>query len=53
MNTFPGAPVDTLWINANVATMTGVDVPHGLMENAAIAIHNGRIQWLGKFRCAR
>jgi len=44
---FPNTPIDTLWINANIATMTTGDIPYGLLENAAIAIHNGRIQWLG------
>lgn len=44
---FPQSSIDTLWVNANIATMTANDVPYGLMENAAIAIYNGRIQWLG------
>ena len=44
---FPTEVVDTLWINATIATMAASDVPYGLMVNAAIAIHNGVIQWLG------
>ena len=44
---FPNTPIDTLWINANIATMTVSEHPYGLMDNAAIAIHGGLIQWLG------
>ncbi len=44
---FPDTATDTLWVNANIATMTAGDTPYGLMKNAAIAIHDGRIQWLG------
>lgn len=47
MNNFPDSTIDTLWINANIATMTAGDTPYGLLENAAIAIRDGRIQWLG------
>lgn len=47
MNKFPKSPTDTLWVNANISTMAAGAVPYGLMENSAIAIHNGRIQWLG------
>jgi len=36
-----------IWINANLATMTGPD--YGRMENAAIAVdENGNIAWTGK-----
>ncbi len=44
---FPDTVTDTLWVNANIATMAAGDTPYGLMENAAIAVHDGRIQWLG------
>ena len=50
MNIFPKTSVDTLCINANIATMTASDESYGLMENAAIVIHRGRIQWLGRMR---
>lgn len=35
---------DTLWVNATLATMGS----GGLLEDAALAIKNGRIAWLGK-----
>jgi imidazolonepropionase len=35
---------DTLWINARLATMAG---GYGIVENAALAIKDGRIAWLG------
>ena len=44
---FPTNDIDTLWINANIATMTVSEHPYGLMNNAAIAIHGGLIKWLG------
>ena len=44
---FPESQVETLWINAHLATMAESDVPYGLIENAAIAIHDGHIQWIG------
>ncbi len=44
---FPDTATDTLWVNANIATMIAGDTPYGLIDNAAIAIHDGRIQWLG------
>lgn len=44
---FPAGNIDTLWISANIATMTVSEHPYGLMKNAAIAIHGGIIQWLG------
>ena len=47
IQTFPILTIDTLWVNANIATMTVSETPYGLMENAAIAIHDGRILWLG------
>lgn len=44
---FPQPDIDTLWINANIATMIAGEPPYGLLENSAIAIHGGHIQWLG------
>lgn len=44
---FAETQVETLWINANIATMASQDVSYGLILNGAIAIHDGRIQWLG------
>ncbi len=38
---------DTLWINARLATMTVGDAPYGLMEDAALAVQDGVITWLG------
>lgn len=39
---------DTLWYNAQLATMTDGERPFGLHENAAIALTGGRIVWIGK-----
>lgn len=36
---------DALWINGNIATMSGPG--YGLRENAAIAVKDGKIVWLG------
>ncbi len=38
---------DSLWLNAVVASMVTSDVPYGLMKQAAIAVKNGKIAWLG------
>ena len=35
-----------LLVNANFATMAG-DARHGLIENGALAISEGRIAWIG------
>ena len=37
---------DHLLVNATLATFAG-DAPYGLIERAAIALHEGRIAWLG------
>jgi imidazolonepropionase len=37
---------DRILLNATLATFAG-DAPFGLVEHAAIAIHHGRISWLG------
>lgn len=44
---FPESQIETIWINAHLATMAEGDVPYGLIENAAIAIHDGHILWIG------
>ncbi len=38
---------DSLLINATLATFAG-DAPYGLIEHGAIAMHHGRIAWLGR-----
>jgi imidazolonepropionase len=38
---------DTLWIGADLATMTGGDTSVGLIREGAIAAENGRIAWIG------
>ncbi len=37
---------DSIWTNANLATMT--EDGYGIIEQAAIAVQNGKIVWLGK-----
>ena len=45
-NTSLDVPIcDSLWINANLATMAGSDL--GIIENGAIAVDKGKICWLG------
>jgi len=38
---------DRLLMNATLATFAG-DAPYGLIERGAIAIHHGRIAWIGR-----
>jgi imidazolonepropionase len=38
---------DRLLLNATLATFAG-DTPYGLIERGAIALHHGRIVWLGR-----
>jgi imidazolonepropionase len=38
---------DSLWYNATLATMTAGDVAYGLVTDAALAIKNGKIAWIG------
>ncbi len=38
---------DTLWIDANLATMVPGAKPYGAMERGAIAAKDGRIAWVG------
>ncbi|NMP17210.1 imidazolonepropionase [Thalassotalea sp. Y01] len=37
----------TVFINANIATMTQAATSYGTLENAALAIADGKIAWLG------
>jgi imidazolonepropionase len=38
---------DSLWIDANVATMARGPVPYGAIRDGAVAVHDGRIAWVG------
>ncbi len=38
---------DTLWVNAVIATMQA-GTPYGLLENAALAVKDGKIAWIGR-----
>jgi imidazolonepropionase len=38
---------DALWINGHLATMTEGHGPYGALEDAALAVRDGRIAWLG------
>ncbi|QLE80281.1 imidazolonepropionase [Pseudoalteromonas sp. S1609] len=41
--------IDLLLTDANIATMdNNIDAPYGAIENAALAIKNGKIIWLGE-----
>lgn len=40
---------DAIWINSQLATMES-HAPYGLIDNAAIAIKNGQIAWLGAMK---
>ncbi|MGE0743366.1 MAG: imidazolonepropionase [Hyphomonadaceae bacterium] len=38
---------DTLWVDANLATMTPGGKPYGAIERGAVAAKDGRIAWVG------
>lgn len=38
----------TLWLNVNLATMTEAGADYGVVKEAALAISDGKIAWLGK-----
>jgi imidazolonepropionase len=40
-------PWDSLWTNGRFATMRSNGAPYGAVENAALAVRDGRIAWLG------
>jgi imidazolonepropionase len=39
---------DTLWLGANLATMTEGGAPYGAVEDGAVAAKDGRIAWAGR-----
>ena len=38
---------DTLWLDANLATMTPGAAPYGAIERGAVGVKEGRIAWIG------
>jgi imidazolonepropionase len=38
---------DDVWVGANIATMLGDAAPYGSLTNAALAVKDGRIAWIG------
>lgn len=38
---------DAIWVNANIATMTDNGQPYGSIENAVLAVKDGRIAFVG------
>ena len=44
------ATVDSVWTNANLATMVSSGCPYGAVRNGAIAVRGGRIAWVGAAR---
>ena len=38
---------DTVWLNANLATMREGEAPYGAIRDGAIAVKDGRIAWVG------
>jgi imidazolonepropionase len=38
---------DTLWLDANIATMTPGGAPYGAIERGAVGAKDGRIAWVG------
>lgn len=43
----PGTCWDRLFANVHLATMASTGQPYGAIENAALAVKDGRIAWLG------
>ncbi|WP_419656416.1 imidazolonepropionase [Desulfosarcina variabilis] len=43
------SPIDALWIDCHLATMTG-EKPYGTIEDGAMAVADGRIVWIGPRR---
>src|SRR5262245_41608127 len=41
---------DSLWTNGRLATMAPGGSAYGAIENAALAVENGRIAWIGPMR---
>jgi imidazolonepropionase len=46
MNRLPAEPMDSLWLDLRLCTMAGPP-PYGVVRQAAIAVKNGRIRWVG------
>jgi imidazolonepropionase len=38
---------DAIWINCSIATMAAGPVAYGLLNDAAIAVKNGKVAWVG------
>ena len=38
---------DTLWLDANLATMKPGGAPYGAIERGAVGVKDGRIAWIG------
>lgn len=38
---------DTLWLDANLATMTAGETPYGAIPDGAIAVRDGAVAWVG------
>jgi imidazolonepropionase len=47
MNTRSNKNRDIIWFNARIATMESGGAPFGLIENGAVAVSDGRIDWVG------
>ena len=39
---------DAIWVNANIATMATTEQPYGAIENAVLAVKDGKIAFIGK-----
>jgi imidazolonepropionase len=39
--------IDSLWVNLHLATMTQTG-PYGMIEDGALALYEGKIDWIGK-----
>lgn len=46
-------PWDKLWINGQIATMQLGRIPYGLLVDAALAVKDGRIVWIGPMQDLR
>ena len=45
--TINAAKIDAVWVNVDLATMVETG-PYGIVEDGAVAIHGGKIAWVGK-----
>ncbi len=46
----PSALWDSVWLGGHIATLAPHHEAYGIIKNAAIAVRNGKICWLGKLR---